>query len=100
MIDKMHVSSKCPKCHGARVVTFLRLELWGLISARRPINCMCAACNEIWPITPVERIAVERDIAAQGVTLDAQDTATPSSSGSNERDQERVSMLKEDPVSE
>jgi hypothetical protein len=77
VVEKMYVSSKCPKCNGARVVTFLRVELLDMITARRPVNCMCGACNEIWPITPAERAVLEQDLPAHGATLDTQGAEGP-----------------------
>jgi hypothetical protein len=46
----------------SRVVPFLRVELLELLSTSRPIDCICAACNQIWPITQIERAAVQREL--------------------------------------
>ena len=77
MNDRMYVSSKCPKCNDSRVVSFLRVEVLDMVRARRPINCMCGACNEIWPITPVERASLEQDFAAGGASPNTEPAKAP-----------------------
>jgi hypothetical protein len=62
LIEKTYVCSRCPKCNDSRVVTFLSVELKDLMENGRQINCMCSACNEIWPITPTERASLERQL--------------------------------------
>jgi hypothetical protein len=56
--EKTYVVSKCPKCNNSRTVPFLRVELLDLLGTGRPINCMCAPCNQVWPITQAERAAL------------------------------------------
>jgi hypothetical protein len=62
VIGKTYVSSRCPKCNDSRVVSFLNVELADIFNTGRPVNCMCSACNEIWPITPAERTALQREL--------------------------------------
>ncbi len=63
LIEKTYVSTRCSKCNASRVVPFLRIELLELLSTGRPINCACAKCGEIWPITKAERAALQRELA-------------------------------------
>lgn len=82
MVDgSADVSSVCPRCGEARLVSFLRIELIDKIRTGCDIDCMCVTCSEVWPISDCERGAVLRGLATWAARpadgADKEGTETP-----------------------
>lgn len=65
--DSMHGSvpfeSTCPKCHLQQVQQgFSRAALGRLLKGGYPIEGYCEGCDEFWPISPAERVALAIDL--------------------------------------
>ena len=67
--DPMHGSvpftSTCPKCQLQQAQQgFSRAALGRLLKGGYPIEGYCEGCDEFWPISPAERVALAIDLGS------------------------------------
>ncbi|MBV9725032.1 MAG: hypothetical protein JO299_07645 [Gammaproteobacteria bacterium] len=61
--DSTPFMSICPRCNEPRLQ--LGYSRWGLLTrleGDRPIEAGCVICDQLWPITPSERMALAREL--------------------------------------
>jgi hypothetical protein len=58
-------TSTCPKCQLQQVQQgFSRAALGRLLKGGYPIEGYCAGCDDFWPISPAERVALAIDLGS------------------------------------